>query len=200
MGEGTSGSIKGKPHKNPMFDTRAYLVEFSDRSVSEYTANIIDENIYSQVDQEGRSFAILSKICGHKHDRTAIPKGEGFHTSHNTLKKMTRGWKLQVLWKDGTTEWVSLKALKESNPVELAGYAKAHHIDDEPAFYWWVRDVLRKRQRIIGKLKRKYWCTMHKFGICLPKDARETLQIDEDTGTDFWKRAIEKELRWVMVA
>ena len=68
-------SKKGKPHKNPMFDTRAYLVGFSDGSVSEYTANIIAENIYSQVDQEGRSFAILSKICGHKHDRTAIPKG-----------------------------------------------------------------------------------------------------------------------------
>ena len=76
------GSIKGKLHKNPMFDNRAYLVEFSDGSVSEYTANIIAENKYSQVDQEGRSFAILSEICGHKHDRTAIPKGEGFHTSH----------------------------------------------------------------------------------------------------------------------
>ena len=88
---------------------------------------------------------------------------------------MTRGWKLQVLWKDGTTEWVSLKAQKESNPVELVEYAKAHHIDDEPAFYWWVRDVLRKRQRIIGKLKSKYWCTKHKFGIFLPKDTREAL-------------------------
>ena len=165
------GTKKGKPHRNPMFDTRAYLVEFSDGSVSEYTANIIAENIYSQVDQEGRSFTILSKICGHKHDRTATPKGEGSHTSHNgnrSPKKMTRGWKFQVLWKDGTTEWVSIKALKERNPVELADYAKAHHIDDEPAFYWWVRDVLRKRQKIIGKLKSKYWHTTHKFGIRLP--------------------------------
>ena len=197
------GSKKGKPHKNPMFDTHAYLVEFSDGSVSEYTANIIVENIYSQVDPEGRSFAILREICGHKHDRTAIPKGEGFDTSHNgnrSPKKTTRGWKLQVLWKDGTTEWASLKALKESNPVELAEYAKAHHIDDEPAFYWWVRDVLQKRQRIIGKLKSKYWCTTHKFGIRLPKGTREALHIDEDTGTDFWKWAIEKELRRVKVA
>ena len=47
------GSKKGKPHKNPMFDTCTYLVEFSDDSVSKYTANIIAENIYSQVDQEG---------------------------------------------------------------------------------------------------------------------------------------------------
>ena len=84
--------------------------------------------------------------------------------------------------------------------MELAEYAKAHHIDNEPAFYWWVRDVLRKWQRIIGKLKSKYWCTTHKFGIRLPKDTREALHIDEDTGMDFWKRAIEKELWRVKVA
>ena len=105
-----------------------------------------------------------------------------------------------MLWKDRTTEWVSLKALKQSNPVELVEYAKAHHIDNVPAFYWWVRDVLWKQQRIIGKLKSKYWCTMHKFCIRLPEDTREALQIDEDTGMDFWKRVIEKELQWVKVA
>ena len=33
-------------HRNPLFDTRAYLVEFKDGSVAEYTANIIAENIY----------------------------------------------------------------------------------------------------------------------------------------------------------
>jgi hypothetical protein len=31
-----------------------------------------------------------------------------------------------------------LKDLKESNPVEVAEYAVANKIDDEPAFAWWV--------------------------------------------------------------
>ena len=35
------GTKKGQAHKNPMFDTRAYLVEMADGSVNEYTANII---------------------------------------------------------------------------------------------------------------------------------------------------------------
>ena len=35
----------------------------------------------------------------------------------------TRGWKLQVEWKDGSISWVPLKDLKASNPVELAEYA-----------------------------------------------------------------------------
>ena len=60
------GNRKGKAHPNPLFDTRAYLVEFRDGSVAEYTANIITENIYSQVDEEGQSFAILNEISGHR--------------------------------------------------------------------------------------------------------------------------------------
>ena len=60
--------------------------------------------------------------------------------------------------------------------------------------------VLRKRDRIVSKIKSKYWRTTHKFGIRLPKTAAEALQIDKETGTDFWQKAIEKELRKVKIA
>jgi hypothetical protein len=33
--------------------------------------------------------------------------------------------------------------LKESYPVEVVEYAKANKIADEPAFAWWVNDVLK---------------------------------------------------------
>jgi hypothetical protein len=45
--------------------------------------------------------------------------------------------------------WVPLADLKESNPVELAEYAVANRLQEEPAFMWWVSLVLRKRNRII---------------------------------------------------
>ncbi len=38
---------------------------------------------------------------------------------------MTRGGKLLVAWLDGSTDWIPLKDLKESNPVEVAEYAVA---------------------------------------------------------------------------
>jgi hypothetical protein len=59
--------------------------------------------------------------------------------------------------------WVKLKNLKESNPVELAEYAVANRIAEEPAFKWWVSNTLRKRNRIISKVKKKYWQTTHNF-------------------------------------
>ena len=64
-------------------------------------------------------------------------------------------------WRDGSVDWVPLKDLKQSNPVELAGYAAGNEISDEPAFKWWVKETLRHRDRIIYKLKSKYWHTSH---------------------------------------
>eukprot|EP00979_Chaetoceros_neogracilis_P016060 scaffold6898_cov247-Chaetoceros_neogracile.AAC.1 len=81
----------------------------------------------------------------------------------------TAGWKLEVEWKDGSVDWVPLKDLKASNPLELAEYAVANEIDDEPAFKWWVKETLKRRDRIIGKVQSKYWRTSHKFGIEVPK-------------------------------
>ena len=54
--KGEDGRGVGHTHQNPLFDTRAYIVEFPDGSVDEYTANIIAENIYSQVNEEGKQY------------------------------------------------------------------------------------------------------------------------------------------------
>jgi hypothetical protein len=63
----------------------------------------------------------------------------------------------------------------------------------------WVHTVLRKRNRIVAKVKR-YWQTTNKFGIRLPKTVAEALAIDDQTGTDFWRKALGKEMNKVKVA
>ena len=45
---------------------------------------------------------------------------------------------------DGTTQWLPLKDVKESNPVEAAEYAVATQLAKEPAFTWWVLCTLCK--------------------------------------------------------
>ena len=57
-----------------------------------------------------------------------------------------------------------------------------------------------KRNRVISKLKGKYWSTTHKFGIRLPKDVKEALEIDRITVTDFWRKVVNKEMSKVKVA
>ncbi|KAI2504684.1 Reverse transcriptase (RNA-dependent DNA polymerase) [Fragilaria crotonensis] len=114
-------------------------------------------------------------------------------------KVTTRGWSLLVTWKDGSSDWIPLKDIKDSYPVQIAEYAVTNNIAHEPAFNWWVHTVLRKRNRIVAKVKR-YWRTTHKFGIRLPKSVEEALAIDEETGTDYWRKALGKAMSKVKVA
>ena len=50
------------------------------------------------------------------------------------------------------------------------------------------------------KVKSKYWRTSHKFGIRVPKAVKEAYEIDRETGTDFWAKAILKEMSNVRIA
>ncbi len=91
--------------------------------------------------------------------------------------------------------------MKKSFPIETAEYAVANRIANEPAFKWWTEDTLRRRHRIIKKVKSaKYWKRTNKYGIRLPHSVEEALRLDEESGTDFWRKAIEKEMRNVMPA
>ena len=109
---GQDGNPIGLRNQNPLLDTREYVVEFSDGSTAEYTANIIAENLFSQVDSEGRQYVLLNEIVDHRKDFSAIPVSDGHIISKNgnrIPKQTTKGWQLLVEWKDGSTNWIPLK-------------------------------------------------------------------------------------------
>jgi hypothetical protein len=69
-----------------MFDKREYECILDDGTIERY----------SQCDDEGCSFVLLSEIIDHKKDASAISIADGFTTSHNgnrVPKKTTRGWR-----------------------------------------------------------------------------------------------------------
>ena len=63
------------------------------------------------------------------------------------------------------TGWMDPQMVKDSNPIEVAEFAIANQLDQEPTFAWWVRDALRHKKRIISKAKSHHWKTTHKWGI-----------------------------------
>ena len=73
-------------------------------------------------------------------------------------RKMTiAGWQLCIKWKDGSTDWVARKDIKQLYPVDLSYYAKRMKIDDEPVFTWRVIYAQKNREIIISKVKYRYW-------------------------------------------
>ena len=201
---GLDGQAIGQAHSNPLFDTHQYVIEFSDGSTDEYLANVIAENMFAQVDNKGNQYQLLKEITDHRKDLSAVSISDGYYVvsknGNRKPKTTTRGWELLVNWKDGSSDWVKLKDIKDLYPIEIAEYAVASRIAEEPAFNWWVKDVLRKRNRIISKVKSRYWKTTHKFGIQVPKTVDDALRLDEETGTNLWRKAIEKEMSKVSVA
>jgi len=116
------------------------------------------------------------------------------------LIKTTIGWKFKIKWKDGTVEWVPLKILKESNPVETAEYAAARSLVDEPAFAWWVPYVLKKRDRVIAAVTSRVKRATHKYGFRVPRSVKEAIEIDRINGNQFWQKALKKEMTNVGIA
>jgi hypothetical protein len=194
-----NGNMVGRRNPNPLLSTAQYEVQLEDGTTDKVFANTIAENIYSQLDSEGKQHLVMDEIIDHKRDGSAITKENGKDRSGKP-KKTTRGWKLCIQWKDESTSWVDLKDVKEANPVELAEYAVANKIDDEPAFAWWVSYTLKKRNRIINRAKAKYWRTSHKFGVRLPKTVEEAVRLDQENGNRFWQDAIDKEMKKANVA
>ncbi|KAL7557773.1 hypothetical protein ACA910_020290 [Epithemia clementina (nom. ined.)] len=193
------GRPVGKRNSNPIIDTRYYDVEFSDGSTDSFTTNLIAENLYSQCDPEGHSYNTLKDIVGHPSTDKAVQRDDPAYVN-GTLRQTTKGHQFQCELSNGTTTWLQLKDVKESNPVEAAKYAFAAGLAQEPAFAWWVPHVLKKRDRILKKVKSRYWKRSHKYGIELPHSVEEALDIDQQSGIDFWRCAIEKEMKNVGIA
>ena len=139
---------------------------------------MIAENLYSQCDSEGRRFNVLEEIVDHRITKDALHGDDAYRTLNNgqrVPKRTTKGHQLLLRFRGNETEWMDLQTVKDSNPVEAAEYAVANQLDKEPAFAWWVQDVLRHKKRILSKVKSRHWKTTHKYGIRLPHSVEEAL-------------------------
>jgi hypothetical protein len=193
----SKGNPIGRYHPNPILDTTVHKVQFPDGTIQDYAANVIAESLYAQVDADGNRWLLLKEITDHEKDATAPTLEE---LTHSKRRYTTKGWKFCCLWADGSTSWEAMRNLKDANPIELAEYAEARGLLDEPAFAWWAKHVLKKKQRIIQKVKSRYWQRTHKYGVRLPKSVAEALALDKENNNTLWYDAIQKELKNVKVA
>ena len=201
---GPDGTIAGTYDTNPYLNSMIYEVEFPDGQIREYAANVIAENMLTQVDSDGFSTTMLEAIIDYRKDEaTAVPKADMYVVTsrgQKKLRKTTIGWSLLVKWADQSESWIPLKDLKESHPCEAAEFAKARGIADEPAFAWWVPYTLRKRDVILCKIKARIRKTTHKYGIEIPNNVEHAMKIDMNNSNTLWRDALAKEMTEVGVA
>ena len=109
------GNIIGDLDKTPSLYSLVYDVEFPDGTVKQYAANVIAENILSQVDTNGYHSQYLDKILVHENMGIALSSKDAYVKTKRVLRKIrqiTIGWKFLCEFKDVSNTWVSLKLLK----------------------------------------------------------------------------------------
>jgi hypothetical protein len=198
----SDGNLLGTSHSNPFVDTSLYEVEFESGETEAYTANLIAEAIYAKIDDEGYSHMMMDEIVDHKMDHAAVGHDDSYviHNGRRHRRRTTRGWKLCVRWKDGSTTWETLKDMKDSDPLHTAEYAVNNKLVEHPAFAWWVPHVMRKKDRIIKAAKTRHFRTNQKYGIEIPKTVERAKQIDEANGNTLWLDSLRKEMKAVAKA
>jgi len=76
--------------------------------------------------------------------------------------------------------------VKESHLLQVAQYVINNGLAEEPAFAWWVPHTVKKRDRIIKAMKKRYFRIHQKYGIEIPKNVQAAQALDAKMGTTFW--------------
>ena len=93
--------------------------------------------------------------------------------------------------------------MKEAYPVKVAEYAIAKKIASMPGFQWWMPHTIEKKDRLLKILKKRVVKRKNKkFCIKVPKpmDVRRALEMDRETGSNQWAKAMGKEVGTVFPA
>ena len=96
-----------KGNYNPMHNKSLYKVEYPDETTEQLEANIISENMMSQVYSEGHHYQLLTEVTDQNKYGSSIAKVDGFvKSSSGNLhqKSTTSGLKLLVWCKDGSVD------------------------------------------------------------------------------------------------
>ena len=97
---GPDGLVAGEYDDNPMLNSIVYDVEFPDGTIREYSANLIAENMLTQVDSDGYSLSLMEGIVDYRKDEAgAVSKDDGYVVTKcgkKQLRKTTSGWHLLV--------------------------------------------------------------------------------------------------------
>ena len=100
-----------------------YMVEFDDGAVDLFTENIIDRNIFSQVYTDGHDKTFIKEVIDYRVISKAVTKANGFIVTRSGTRRpkfTCTGWEFLLESKDGSTDWIPLKDLKNSNLIEIS--------------------------------------------------------------------------------
>ena len=81
-----NGLLIGKASDNPILDTRMSKVEYADGDKSTLSANLVAENMFTQIDEEENCPMLMDRITDHRFDEAAVKIQDAFVTTFSDTK------------------------------------------------------------------------------------------------------------------
>ena len=110
-------------------------------------------------------------------------------------------WNVRVEWENGEITWEPLGIIAKSDPITCAIYAKENGLLDTPG---WIqfKKLARRQKKLIrmvnqAKLKSFRHSPIYKFGVQVPRNHAEAMELDKRDGGTFWADAESKELNQI---
>ena len=105
--------------------------------------------------------------------------------------------KLKVMWSDMTTTWEALNSLFLHKPILVTKYAIKHQTLLKPGWhvvkkYLEINSTTRDHTRVYKLTSKR--AKVYKFGIQVPQDSLEVLEIDYKRGETYWTDSINTEI------
>ena len=99
-----------------------YEVEYANSNKSAFSANLIAENIFAEIDEEVNRHLMMDEITDHWFDEASVKIQDSFViTSYGTKHRSQtmQDFSICIKWRNGNTAWVDLKDIKDPYPVQL---------------------------------------------------------------------------------
>ena len=133
----STGHLISSKHYKPTLDSRIYNVQFPDGHYEQYTTNLLAEALFDSCDDDCYDTCFISEISSYRSDATAIRKPDGFYLSKNgnhCPKVTTKGWEIQITWKDNSKTWIPIALAKNSCPTFLLNKLRMRRSIHNPRF------------------------------------------------------------------
>ena len=110
-------------------------------------------------------------------------------------------WNVLIDWDDGTQTWEPLNLMGKYDEITIAKYAQDNDLLNKPG--WKFLRGTAKRQRLLhvalNAIKRRKDPNQvrYKFGVRLPRNYPEALQLDKENGNTLWEDAVKLELKQI---